>query len=85
MIDPAYTSKTCHVCGTIGSRNGKHFECSSCGWSGDADFNCAGNIAFLGLRLGQPGGSDLPSLRHSSGLPESLSPLGGAGSLPADR
>jgi putative transposase len=68
LVDPAYTSKTCHICGSIGSRNGKHFSCSSCGWSGDADFNGARNIAFLGLHVGQPGGSDLPSLRHGSGL-----------------
>jgi IS605 OrfB family transposase len=69
LVDPAYTSKTCYVCGSLGSRNGKHFSCPSCGWSDDADFNGARNIAFLGLHVGQPGGSDLPSLRrHGSGL-----------------
>lgn len=64
LVDPAYTSKTCHVCGSIGSRNGKHFKCSSCGWSGDADFNGAQNIAFLSRCVDRPGGSDeLPSIK----------------------
>jgi len=64
LVDPAYTSKTCHVCGTRGSRNGKHFKCPSCSWSGDADFNGARNIAMLGRYVGAPGGSEeLPSIK----------------------
>jgi len=64
LVNPAYTSKTCHICGTIGSRNGKHFKCSSCGWSGDADFNGARNIAMLGCFVGAPRGSEeLPSIK----------------------
>jgi putative transposase len=62
LVDPAYTSKTCHVCGQRGIRNGKHFKCHSCDWSGDADFNGASNIAFLGLHVDQPEGSERPSL-----------------------
>lgn len=29
-----------------------------CGWSGDADFNGAKNIAFLGRYVDRPGGSE---------------------------
>lgn len=64
LVDPAYTSKTCHVCGSIGSRNGKYFACPSCGWSGDADFNGAQNIAVLGRFVGAPRGSEeLPRIK----------------------
>jgi IS605 OrfB family transposase len=74
LVDPAYTSKTCHVCGTRGIRNGKHFKCTSCNWSGDADFNGACNIAFLGLHVDQPEGSERPSLKVvNPGLLKALS------------
>ena len=59
LVDPAYTSKTCHQCHRIGERNGKAFYCSFCGWSGDADFNGAQNIADLGAVVNQPGGPGL--------------------------
>ena len=63
LVDPAYTSKTCHVCGEQGIRNGKSFKCS-CGWSGDADLNGAINIAFLGRYVDRPGGSEvLPNIK----------------------
>lgn len=76
LVDPAYTSKTCHVCGNPGVRNGKSFKCPACGWAGDADLNGAQNIAFLGRYVDRPGGSDwLPSIKavlsratESSGL-----------------
>ncbi|MEI2760829.1 transposase [Methanothrix soehngenii] len=38
LVDPAYSSQTCHQCGEHGIRNGKSFKCPVCGWSGDADF-----------------------------------------------
>jgi len=60
LVEPAYTSQTCNACGAHGTRKGKHFKCLSCNWSGDADFNAARNIAFLGLHVGQPKGSDGP-------------------------
>jgi len=60
LVDPAYTSKTCHKCGKPGVRYGKSFKCPHCGWSGDADFNGANNIALLGLHVGQPCGPILP-------------------------
>lgn len=47
-IPPAYTSQTCHNCGHIGIRNGKHFHCTHCGNVTDADINAALNIATRG-------------------------------------
>ena len=47
-IPPAYTSQTCHNCGHIGIRNGKHFRCTHCGNNSDADINAAMNIATWG-------------------------------------
>lgn len=47
-IPPAYTSQTCHECGHIGIRNGKHFRCTHCGNVLDADINAAKNIATWG-------------------------------------
>jgi transposase len=56
--------RRCHVCGERGIRNGKSFKCPSCSWSGDADFNGAKNIAFLGRYVVRPGGSEgLPSIK----------------------
>ena len=43
MVNPAYTSQFCHICGGFGKRNGKIFTCRTCG-SVDADYNAAGNI-----------------------------------------
>jgi putative transposase len=64
LVDPYYTSQVCHVCGEHGIRNGKCFKCFSCSWSGDADFNGAQNIAFLGRYVVRPGGSEgLPSIK----------------------
>ena len=47
-IPPAYTSQTCHECGHIGIRHGKHFRCAHCGNVADADVNAALNIATWG-------------------------------------
>jgi len=66
LVNPAYTSQTCHQCLWIGKRTAKAFACSHCGWSGDADFNGACNIAKLGAVVNQPAGSALfCSLNHS--------------------
>ena len=61
LVNPAYTSKSCHKCLHIGNRNGKKFQCvnSKCNWRGDPDYNGAKNIAALGLSINQPGGSSL--------------------------
>lgn len=54
LVNPAYTSQTCHGCLHIhpeegkSYRSGKTFECGHCGWKGDADFNGANNIKRLG-------------------------------------
>lgn len=74
LVDPAYTSQICHVCGEHGNRNGKSFKCPACNWSGDADFNGAQNIAFLGRYVDRPGGSEgLPSIKAVlSGLQKAI-------------
>lgn len=43
---PHYTSKTCHVCGTIGNRNKHRFKClnSECGHICDSEANAGFNI-----------------------------------------
>jgi IS605 OrfB family transposase len=48
FVDPAYTSKTCSVCGEIGSRRKHKFVCKSCGNLMDADHNGAVNISRRG-------------------------------------
>ncbi len=63
LVNPAYTSQTCHNCLHIhpipgkSYRNNKKFTCGDCGWAGDADLNGAKNIEQLGLSVNQPGGS----------------------------
>jgi IS605 OrfB family transposase len=58
LHSPAYTSQMCHVCHHLGSRSAKRFTCQHppCGWSGDADYNAAKNLATLGLNVSQPRG-----------------------------
>ena len=74
LVNPAYTSKTCHQCFHLGSRNGKRYICTNpaCGWKGDADYNGAQNIAALGRFINTPGGSgnscELSSFSDSLGL-----------------
>ena len=48
VVNPAYTSQTCHRCLHIGLRTEKQFKCSHCGWLGDADLNGSLVIALLG-------------------------------------
>ncbi|WP_448527624.1 zinc ribbon domain-containing protein [Parathermosynechococcus lividus] len=63
MVNPRYTSKTCHCCNVISHRQGKTFACLnvSCGWIGDADVNGAKNIATLGGLVNTPRGSEVLS------------------------
>lgn len=51
LIDPAYTSQTCNVCGFVhkSNRNGDLFKCRNCGYTMDADWNASLNILNRGL------------------------------------
>ncbi|MDF0589930.1 transposase [Methanotrichaceae archaeon Mx] len=69
LVEPAYTSNTCHQCHHIGDRNGKVFSCPSWGWGGDADYNGAKNIADLGAAVNQPGGPGLFCLIEAEKIP----------------
>jgi IS605 OrfB family transposase len=58
LVDPAYTSKSCGICGhtEAANRNGLKFLCKSCGKQDNADRNGAINIASRSLLLwGNPG------------------------------
>lgn len=65
LVDPRYTSQTCHQCLHIhpvrgeSYRKGKKFACGHCGWIGDADLNGAKNIEKNGVLVNVPGGSGL--------------------------
>jgi putative transposase len=65
LVNPRYTSQTCHKCHHIhpvqgkSYRSGKKFACSHCGWRGDADLNGAIMIAALGVLVNAPRGSGL--------------------------
>lgn len=50
-VPPAYTSKTCHNCFHVGSRQGKKFTCNNCNSVFDSDENAAKNIALLGTNF----------------------------------
>ena len=44
LVDPSMTSQTCNNCGCVGTRVGRKFSCSSCGYSDHADVNASLNI-----------------------------------------
>ncbi len=48
-VNEAYTSKTCNVCGNIGTRNKNLFKCGKCSYKDNADRNAAINIGKRGL------------------------------------
>ncbi|QKY18648.1 RNA-guided endonuclease TnpB family protein [Halorubrum sp. CBA1229] len=47
FVNPAYTSQRCSYCGCTheDNRDDKQFECQSCGYEVNADYNAAKNIA----------------------------------------
>jgi putative transposase len=52
LVNPAFTSQTCHSCGCVDKRNRKNqatFHCTSCGHKAHADANAARNIRYLGV------------------------------------
>ena len=61
LVNPAYTSVSCHQCLHMGNRNGKSFRCVNpeCLNRCDSDRNGAENIAALGRFINSPGGSGL--------------------------
>ncbi|MDJ0678577.1 MAG: transposase [Xenococcaceae cyanobacterium MO_167.B52] len=71
LVNPAYTSVSCHKCLHIGNRNGKSFRCVNpeCLNKCDSDRNGAENIAALGRSINTPRGSGL-ACKLSSGVRE---------------
>lgn len=54
LIDPKYTSQRCSKCGYIhkdNRENQKTFKCKECGFSANADYNAAKNIATKDIDL----------------------------------
>lgn len=54
LVDPRYTSQTCHNCGYTSKENRKtqsHFHCTVCGYELNADINAAKNILAVGLTV----------------------------------
>lgn len=52
FVNPAYTSKTCSVCGAIGKRERHSFSCKECGTRMHSDVNASKNIAGFALPTG---------------------------------
>ena len=53
LINPAYTSQTCHRCLKLGSRQGELFSCKTCGEK-HADVNASRVIALGGALVNAP-------------------------------
>jgi IS605 OrfB family transposase len=56
-VNPAYTSQTCAVCGSMGNRAKHRFSCPLCGRLAHSDRNAAQNIASLGCTAVLPTGA----------------------------
>ena len=51
LVNPAYSSRKCHVCGGDGERFSSTFKCKVCGRTYNADFNASVNIARRAMSL----------------------------------
>lgn len=49
IVNPAYTSQVCSVCGNLGVRSGQSFHCLACSFQADSDFNAAINISKIAV------------------------------------
>jgi len=52
FVNPAYSSKTCSVCNTIGKRIKHKFSCPKCDFLAHADCNASLNIAKIAQSIG---------------------------------
>ncbi len=52
-VNPAYTSQTCSLCGSLGNRS-KHLFTCKCGFRTHADVNASRNLARIGCPIGLP-------------------------------
>ncbi|WP_049937464.1 RNA-guided endonuclease InsQ/TnpB family protein [Haloplanus natans] len=73
-VNPAYTSQRCSRCGHTASTNRRTrsaFHCGDCGYSVNADYNAAKNVAMRSLRSAQMssvGGAPVGVRLHSGQL-----------------
>ena len=64
VVNPRYTSQTCHSCKHIGKRTNKVFKCTNTNCKVDimdADFNASKNISLLGAIVNSPERCDMYS------------------------
>jgi IS605 OrfB family transposase len=52
-VNPAYTSQTCSLCGSLGNRS-KHLFACKCGFRAHADINASRNLARIGCSIELP-------------------------------
>ena len=68
VVNPANTSRTCSECGHVDKKNRKsqsEFECTSCGFSANADYNAAINIHNAGVKHLLAAGHAVKSAPHN--------------------
>lgn len=59
LVNPAWTSSTCEICGHVDARSRRgstQFVCTACGYYADADYNAARIVARLGSVQREVGG-----------------------------
>jgi len=52
-VNPAYTSQTCSLCGSLGNRS-KHLFTCKCGFRAHSDVNASQNLSRIGRSIGLP-------------------------------